>query len=216
MVDPARCETHGVVLTPSGVCVLCARRGAERASGSAVGKLFAVAGTLILLAAGYRAYLAVSERGSERARAEPATAPLTTAPLSTTTAPPSTTTLATTATATAEATAAPATRSTAAEVREESLAHQRRLVDAQRSVTIDLYGEGWCPSCRKARAWLDAQGIAYTYRDTSDSGNKRTMRALNPQSTIPTINVDGRILVGFSARNIQNAIDSAAQARAAR
>lgn len=198
MIDPARCETHRVVLTSSGACLLCERRVAERSTGSALRKLAAVAGALVLIAASYRAWGMVRDAREERARAERIAAERIAAERVAAVAPVGTgagTSGISTSTSTSALAPAPATTS---------------------AVTIDLYGEGWCPSCRKARAWLDAQGIAYTYRDTSDAENKRTMRALNPQSTIPTINIDGRILVGFSAHKMQSTIQAAARARAER
>jgi arsenate reductase len=35
---------------------------------------------------------------------------------------------------------------------------------------ITLYGIGNCDSCRKARAWLDAQGFAHHYHDLRRDG----------------------------------------------
>jgi glutaredoxin len=217
MKERARCDTHGVVLTSSGTCLLCERQRTAHANGATLRKLGAAAVTLVLLGVGYRAYAVVAEiRGEEarraalRAVAEPtaAAAPPVGAAAGATATPGETTTTA--------AAAARTTRSTADEAREGALENQRRVVDAQRSVSIELYGAGWCPACRQARGWLGAQGIAYTYRDTDDPMNKPTLRALNPRGTIPTINVDGRIVVGFSAESLQATILRAAEARAAR
>ena len=195
MIDPARCETHRVVLTSSGVCLLCERRVAEQSTGSALRKLGAVAGALVLLAASYRAYGMFRDARADRAHAERIAAER------------------------AAADAPVAIGASAGGGRAPTISPSPTAsptTTGSTAVTIDLYGEGWCPSCRKARAWLDAQGIAYTYRDTSEPENKRTMRALNPQSTIPTINIDGRILVGFSASRMQSTIRAAARARAER
>jgi glutaredoxin len=228
MTERARCDTHGVVLTSSGACVLCERQRTAQATSSTLRKLGAAAVTLVVLAVGYRAYAMVAElRGEEtrraamRAVAEPAgadqgsTAAAPAGAAAATTATPGETTT-TAANAAGAATTTRGTARTADEAREAALENQRRVVDAQRSVSIELYGAGWCPACRQARGWLDAQGIAYTYRDTDDPTNKHTLRALNPRGTIPTINVDGRIVVGFSAENLQSTILRAAEARAAR
>lgn len=68
----------------------------------------------------------------------------------------------------------------------------------------------------KSTDWLDRNATPYTYRDTSDEVNKHTMRALNPQSTIPTIDVDGQVLVGFNADEMRASIRRAAEARVAK
>lgn len=209
MIGPSRCETHGTARAADGSCVLCARRGGGRArSGGSLGWVVAlVVGGLIASAVGFRLYLASADRraASATATAEP---------------DPSTPVVVARAGATAAApgTAAPIAPGEprvdpAAEARAE---HDRLVAEAARAVQIDLYGEGWCPSCRKARAWLDREGIAYSYRDTSDDVNKHTMRALNPNSTIPTIDIEGQVVVGFDPRAMRSAIVRAAEARVAK
>ena len=39
---------------------------------------------------------------------------------------------------------------------------------------ITLYGIGNCDSCRKARRWLDEQGLAHTYHDLRRDGLDET------------------------------------------
>lgn len=92
---------------------------------------------------------------------------------------------------------------------------EARIAAAQREVRIDLYGEGWCPSCRAAKKYLDDNDIPYTYRDTSAPENAKAMRALNPKRTIPVIDIEGSVLVGFSARRMQAEIRRAAEVRVA-
>lgn len=92
---------------------------------------------------------------------------------------------------------------------------EARIAAAQREVRIDLYGEGWCPSCRAAKKYLDDNDIPYTYRDTSVPENSKAMRALNPKRTIPVIDIEGSVLVGFSARRMQAEIRRAAEVRVA-
>lgn len=94
--------------------------------------------------------------------------------------------------------------------------HDRLVIEASRSVAIELYGAGWCASCQKARAWLDANSIPYTYRDTDSGANNRTMHALNPKGTIPTIDIDGQIVVGFQPQALRASIRRAAEARVAK
>jgi arsenate reductase (glutaredoxin) len=41
-------------------------------------------------------------------------------------------------------------------------------------VTVTIYGIKNCDTMKKARAWLDARGIAYTFHDYAASGIERT------------------------------------------
>jgi glutaredoxin len=164
----------------------------------------------IAAAAGLRIHAALEDRAAAAvARRDSAT--ITAPPLEGTTATSGKTPVA----ATVE-TATPSPAEKRIDPNEARRERERLVAEAERSVQIDLYGEGWCPSCRKARAWLDANSVPYTYRDTSDAVNKHTMRALNPNSTIPTIDVDGQVLVGFSATALRASIRRAAEARVAK
>jgi glutaredoxin len=207
MAEPARCASHGVVLTPAGDCVLCVRRASEGSRGSGLRVVASVVGALLVALVGYRAYATLTDPGVTKVRPEPAAVMPTATATATATATTAATAMAPTATA-----GVPASREQGSTSADD---HERRVLEAQRSVRVDLYGAGWCPSCRKAREWLDTHGVAYTYRDTSDAVNKHTMRALNPQSTIPTIDIDGRVLVGFDGAQMRAAIRSAAAARVA-
>lgn len=92
--------------------------------------------------------------------------------------------------------------------------HDRRVTEAMRTVDITTYGAVWCPSCKAAHKWLDAQGIAYVDKDIETNRDaNRAMRALNPAGTIPTIDIEGQILIGFDARAIDHAIRTAAEKR---
>jgi glutaredoxin len=88
---------------------------------------------------------------------------------------------------------------------------------ARRQVSIVMYSTSWCPSCTKAREYMNAQGIAFTEHDVDKSESaKLIMHRLNPKHSIPTIDIDGAVLVGFSDKAIEDAIDDAAEKRAAR
>ena len=76
-----------------------------------------------------------------------------------------------------------------------------------RSVPITLYTTPWCPHCRRARQWFRHNGIPFVERDIEkDAVNRRALIALNPRGSVPTIDVDGRVLVGFSERQVGAAI----------
>jgi glutaredoxin len=91
---------------------------------------------------------------------------------------------------------------------------QARLEQAMRRVQVKVYYTHWCPACTKARAWLDANGVSYSAYDVeNDSSAKKTQRQLNPSGTIPTIDVDGIVLIGFSSSEFNSAVRRAAESK---
>jgi glutaredoxin len=89
------------------------------------------------------------------------------------------------------------------------------IEQARGQVAITMYMARWCRACSAAGAWLRKEGIAYREVDI-DAGpaSAAELRARNPAGGIPTIDIDGQVLVGFSATRIQQAIDRAAERRA--
>lgn len=83
---------------------------------------------------------------------------------------------------------------------------------AQRAqVDIVLYTTRWCPACARVRSWLQARGIPYEERDVEQStAAAARWSALNRARTVPTIIVDGQVLVGFVEEELRRAIDTAA------
>jgi glutaredoxin len=85
---------------------------------------------------------------------------------------------------------------------------------ARRSVPITMYTTTWCPACKKARAWMNREGISYRERDVEASPEAHAeMRRLNPGGGVPTLDIDGEVLVGFDSHGIDQAIQSAADRR---
>ncbi len=63
---------------------------------------------------------------------------------------------------------------------------------------IIFYGTVWCGDCRRARAFLDRQGVPYCYVDISDDPEAAefVMRANRGYRSVPTIVFpDGSLLV---------------------
>jgi glutaredoxin 3 len=91
---------------------------------------------------------------------------------------------------------------------------RRALEAAMQRVSIRMYTTQWCPRCREAKAWLAAHHQGYSELDVEASdGNRRAQRALNPAGGVPTIDVEGEVLVGFSAGSLDGAIRRAALRR---
>ncbi len=88
-------------------------------------------------------------------------------------------------------------------------------------VTVVLYGAAWCGACREAKKYLQAKGISVLEKDVdlspvvqAELRAKLTQAGQPPTSSIPVLDVNGRILVGFSPKAIDAAL--AAASRSAR
>jgi glutaredoxin len=217
-----RCPTHATVLTKDGACLLCERRRPPRSS-SLVLALGVLVGAAVVLAIAYRLNLGMADYVEERSQRRAAAA------------------AAASSAAAAQAEADEARRQAAAAAAASANAkrgyrpvgasrpttnpgvgaspaqsdHDQRIADAAKSVRIDLYGAAWCPACREARSFMDSEGIAYSYHDVDDSSNRRAMRSLNPSGSIPTINIEGQVVVGHNPSGIKRAIRSAAESKVA-
>jgi glutaredoxin len=85
---------------------------------------------------------------------------------------------------------------------------------ARRQVPITVYATSWCPSCRRAKAYLREEGISFVEHDIdSDPTARARMHQLNPGNTIPTFDIDGTTLTRWSPRSLRTAIDDAALRR---
>ncbi len=216
-----RCARHHLVAGPDGRCVICRREAPpeKAASRSATAWVFGGLAALALLIAFLafkpsRAPVVVAtaetpatpttpERhaapGEPRANGEHAL------PAGTEPAPPQMQkTIVTEAPSAAPVASAPAPP-TPAEARA-----------ALGQVSIKVYSTSWCPNCKKARAWLAANKIQYTEYDVDhDPDAKRRQLQLNPSGSVPTIEVDGAVLVGFGEQSMGAAIQRAVDRRLA-
>jgi glutaredoxin len=80
---------------------------------------------------------------------------------------------------------------------------------------VIVYGASWCGPCHEAQAYLKRKGIAYVYKDIEqDSTAGREMQQKLEKSgrrggSIPVLDVRGKILVGFNARQVDEALGRA-------
>jgi glutaredoxin len=83
---------------------------------------------------------------------------------------------------------------------------------ARRSQEIVLYGTSWCGVCRRARGYLMARGLKFKDKDIEkdlgaavELSNKE--RAAGFRHTgVPVLDVHGKLMEGFSARAIDDAL----------
>lgn len=98
--------------------------------------------------------------------------------------------------------------------REQALRSAERLEIARSRVKVVLYSTERCTRCTEARNHLVAQGIRPTERDIDKDARARARhRALSRKGGLPTIEVDGKVLVGFQPERIDRAVERAAALR---
>jgi glutaredoxin len=92
---------------------------------------------------------------------------------------------------------------------------EEELRSALRRVSITMYSTDWCPSCKNARAWFRANNISVDDRNVDNSESaRRAQLLLNPKGSIPTIDVDGEVMVGFGGAAMEDMLRRAARRRA--
>ncbi|HEY2511638.1 MAG TPA: glutaredoxin family protein [Polyangiaceae bacterium] len=85
---------------------------------------------------------------------------------------------------------------------------------AARSVRVSIYSAEWCHSCRDTEAFLRENGIPFDVHDIeNDPRAAARADALSPQHSIPVLDIDGAILVGYQPRAIEGALAEAARRR---
>jgi glutaredoxin len=90
---------------------------------------------------------------------------------------------------------------------------------AERIVAI-IYGASWCKPCHDAAAYLRQRGITVIEKDieqnqlaASEMRGKLQKAGMPPSSSIPIIDIMGKLMVGFSANALDRAIQSAQEAK---
>jgi len=82
-------------------------------------------------------------------------------------------------------------------------------------VTVIIYGASWCKPCHEAAAYLKARSVNVIEKDIdeSDAARSEMQRKLERAglggAQIPVIDVMGQILIGYSPRALDRAIEAA-------
>jgi glutaredoxin 3 len=70
--------------------------------------------------------------------------------------------------------------------------------------SIKVYGTPTCPWCKKAKQLLDENNVTYQDIDISqDTTAREEMVNMTGQITVPVIDIDGELAVGFSEKWIK-------------
>lgn len=197
------CGIHGIVIGPDGRCIICKRnKGETTESGS--GRTLVGAVLLVAAVVGF----ALVYKGASQTAAAP---------------PPTPTITPTVAVAPRVVAIPPAGDDPDYVDREEakgrdelaqSLRKERDLEEATRKVKVRVYATDACDLCRTAEEYLTGKHIAFTVLDVEKDGAAAdALRKLRAEPMVPTFEVDGEVVAGFSPRDMDGAIARAAQRR---
>lgn len=69
---------------------------------------------------------------------------------------------------------------------------------------IKIYSTSWCPSCIKAKRFFEMKGWDYKEINVADKHEDREeVFKVSGQRTVPVIDVNGEIIVGFDKNKIE-------------
>lgn len=69
---------------------------------------------------------------------------------------------------------------------------------------IKIYSTSWCPSCIKAKRFFEMKGWDYREINVADKHEDREeVFKVSGQRTVPVIDIDGEIIVGFDRNKIE-------------
>jgi glutaredoxin len=118
--------------------------------------------------------------------------------------------------------AAPSTSSGLAPIRASASAARppvppstEQVQTALQSVPIVMFSTSWCPTCARARSFLQANGIRYTERDIDhDEAALEELKRRSGNTLIPTFDIDGTMLrSGFDSNAIASTLAASVERR---
>jgi glutaredoxin len=72
---------------------------------------------------------------------------------------------------------------------------------------VELYATDWCPSCKRAKAYLESRHIPFTaYNVDRNREASKRLAQLNPARTIPTAVIGDAKIVGFDQAAYERAL----------
>ena len=73
---------------------------------------------------------------------------------------------------------------------------------------IKVYSTSWCPSCIKLKKYLELKGKKYEEINVADKQEDREIvMRVSGQRTVPVLDVNGKIIVGFKKQDIDKALE---------
>jgi glutaredoxin-like YruB-family protein len=78
--------------------------------------------------------------------------------------------------------------------------------------SIVMYSTAWCGVCKRARKYMQEQGIPFTEYDVDNNVQAHNeYLLLNPRRSVPTLKIGNEVVVGFSPAALEGAILAAAR-----
>lgn len=72
---------------------------------------------------------------------------------------------------------------------------------------VKIYSTSWCPACVKAKKYLNLKGIEFNEINVADKHEDREeVFKASGQRTVPVLDINGEIIVGFDKAAIDKAI----------
>lgn len=85
---------------------------------------------------------------------------------------------------------------------------QAEVSDSGAPLVVELYTTQWCPYCRKAEAFLEANGIAYlSYDIERDEAAAKRKQQLDQRKGVPLAVIGNQTIYGFSERLYRTALE---------
>jgi len=207
-METRRCTVHGLILGPDGRCVICRRGEEERKAATSsdlpVVAFAAVVGVAVILVLGYWLTRGVSQMMARDVPQAVATAPADDA-RALPPAPPATSPfpIRSDGDATPTAVALPDQPTTVEE-----------LEAAKRTVKIVLYTGDNCSLCSRAREFLAERNYNFQEINVDKSETDAILlKSLNPAGSVPTFDVEGKVLVGYNRSTLDKEITRVGKAR---
>jgi len=77
---------------------------------------------------------------------------------------------------------------------------------------VKIYSTPTCPWCKKAKAYLEEKGIKYENINVAeDLKAQQEMIDKSGQLGVPVFDIDGKIVVGFDVKKIEELLGSSVQ-----
>jgi glutaredoxin len=89
---------------------------------------------------------------------------------------------------------------------------------AKGAISAIIYGADWCKPCHDAQRYLESLGVSVTKKNIEESRaaqaemQEKLARSHRAGSSIPVIDVMGRIFVGYNPGSLKQAVDAARRA----
>ena len=83
-------------------------------------------------------------------------------------------------------------------VDQEGLPDKEGITMAQAEKKLTIFTLPTCPDCIQAKRWLTAKGISFEERSVDNPQHLEELRTKYHRMAVPTIVVDGQVLVGFT------------------